>query len=719
VNVRRSLGAGLCIRFLFGVLLVGSLPGIALGWNYSLFSEFNEQMTDTSTRNKLSGETTDSSSSVFSQRYNLNLSHSFFPSLMFQGGATWEDTNVRVESDDSSNTSSFSTLRPFAGLRLSNPLYNFGANYSEIMGSSELGSGQNIETRRKEFDIGGGFNPVGLPSLGLRYGRVHSFDDPLTRDTLENDYRLNTSYDYRDFGMTYSYSRGDVENLLSGSTQSIQSHTGRIDYSRRFFEGRTAVTGTYGINYSTTEFRGPQPDPVPLGRSAGLFAVDDTPEDEALDLLNALIDSDTETSTGVNLGVNGGDQTVFFNIGLDLGFAIPVERLYVWVDKPVEGAAVNGFTWRVYVSDRNDESAVWKLIEGPGPASFSSFFNRFEIPIPRTEARYFKVVVQPLSAANPSASRFQDLFVTEMEALTLPPAGTNRTDSLSQDLGIGIRHQVNEKTSVSYNGVYRRNESLLADRSNFQLSNSFHVSHIFSRRVRGSAALGRTDQWGGTQDASSSTDFSTSLKGNWSPVFSQSINFSASQASGTFESSRYSMLLRNQFRPYRGWTLNIDSGESWRSSGSSTLVRIRTSVRPHPKVSFGLGYSGTFAQGGGNSSSNSSSQQYDAQAFYSPVPTLSLSAGLQSLDRNGENRTSQNYAVNWAPWSGGDLQFSIAYSESLSPTSDAESRQLSPRMTWRISQHFTLSTAYSIVRGSTQTQETDSQTLRGTLTMVF
>lgn len=718
MSVRHAQVSALWVRLFLGLLLIGALPKTVHGWSYSLFSQLDAQSTEAKTRNKLTGETTDSSSRRFSQRYNLNLRHNFFPFLSFQGGTTWEETETVTESDGSESTNTFQSLRPYGSLRLSNPLYQLGVDYSESRFKSEPEGGSETTTTRKEFSLGGGLTPVGLPSLGLRYGRIHAFDDPLTRETVQNDYRLDTSYDYRNLGMNYSYNRTDLENLISDSSQEQQSHNGRLRYNRRFGEGRSAFSGSYGFTYSTTEFQGAQPDPVTLGRSAGLFSTDDTPEDDELDFLNALIDSNTETSAGINLGVGGGDQTVFFNIGLDLGFVVPVDRLFVWVDKRVEGAAVNGFIWRVYVSDRNDEAADWNLIQGPGPASFSSFFDRFEIAIPRTEARFIKVVVQPLSVLNPAAPQFQDLLVTEMEALILPPPGTSRNESLAQDVGMSLRHRISEKTSISYNTVYRQNEALLLDRKNFYLSNNVNASHAFSRVLKGSAGLSRTDQWGDSESKATSHNLNASLKGDWSPVFSQALSFSSTQSSGAFDSSRYSVLLRNQLRPYQGWTLGIDAGESWTDNLTSTLLRVRSSIRPHPKVSFSLGYSGTFSQGG-EGSSTSSRHQYSVQAFYAPVATLSLSASLQGIVRAGENRVSQSYSINWSPWSGGDLQFAIAYSEFLSPSSDLETRQLSPQMNWRISQHFSLNASYAMMHGSTLTQETDSQILRGTLKMIF
>lgn len=695
-----------------------AFPKPARCWEYSLFSDFDYQLTDSTIKNKLTGEKTKTQNDRFEQIYNLSVRHRLYPYLSLEGGGTFRRDTTTSSSEGQNSTDTFQSFQPFGGIRLNTPLLNGGLDYYDSQFLSNPAFGESHKIYRKEFDAAFGMKPVDLPSFSLHYDRIHTYDDPKTRDDVENDYRFTTDYIFRTLGLHYSYNRQDKESQLDGSTSLQQTHSGRLSYSHSLLQGRMNMFADYGIDYGTTENEGPQPQPVLLRPLSGLFAVDDTPEDGQLDPLGALNDSDTSVSAGINLGVKGNFQNVL-NLGLDLGFESPLDLLYIYVQKRVDSSAANALKWSVYVSDRNDETSTWTAVVMNVTASFDDLDNRFEISIPQVKTRYIKVVVQPLS---PEAQT-QDILVTEMQALTVLPPGKNEGENMNQDASFSVNHRFSDKTSGNYTLSYRDSRDLLLGTKSYFLSNIFNINHTFNQVFSGSISANRADQWGTGNDLTTSYSGSSSLRARYSEVFSQTLLFSASTSSGEGASTRGVMLLRNQARPYRGWTVNLDGGYALSDDSSSgltktVLLRAASSVRPNTKLSFHLGYSGTFTSSGGDQSSPSD-QVWQGQVFFSPVGTLSLSAGASLDQRDGERRLLQNYAANWAPFSSGDLQFTLAYNEFLSPTSDRETRQVSPHLTLRISRHFILGLAYNWTWDDSQIQEITSQSADATLRLIF
>jgi hypothetical protein len=72
-------------------------------------------------------------------------------------------------------------------------------------------------------------------------------------------------------------------------------------------------------------------------RVAGLSARDATPLDGALTPLPSLVDDDTLTATGIDLGLPGpGDDTTPWSLVLDLGDVLGFDSLDVYVDRTIE-----------------------------------------------------------------------------------------------------------------------------------------------------------------------------------------------------------------------------------------------------------------------------------------------------------------------------------------------------------------------------------------------
>jgi len=78
---------------------------------------------------------------------------------------------------------------------------------------------------------------------------------------------------------------------------------------------------------------------------------------------------------------------------------------------------------------------------------------------------------------------------------------------------------------------------------------------------------------------------------------------------------------------------------------------------------------------------------------------------------NTKTEYTQNYGLNWSPFSEGDLQFNFVYNQSLSTRNNTKSTLLSPSISWRITSRTLLDISYPIITGETGSQTTETTVL--------
>jgi hypothetical protein len=127
-----------------------------------------------------------------------------------------------------------------------------------------------------------------------------------------------------------------------------------------------------------------------------------------------LVDGSVVASAGIDIGRGPSlvGDAAFRDVGAQ--FADPatiVNLLCIWVDRALPPSVAAAYTWSAYASDDN---VVWRAVALAGPVSFASLQNRFEISIQGTQARYLKVVTQPLAPGVTTDPTYNDVFVTEL-----------------------------------------------------------------------------------------------------------------------------------------------------------------------------------------------------------------------------------------------------------------------------------------------------------------
>jgi len=690
-------------------------------------SEITSTYTNSKTELKTTGEKIKSDSYFLEQRYNVNLSKIIYPNLTFNTGAIFQWNNSHAETDGTDSELEERTLRPFVGLRLTNPVYQAGLEYRRTEINEVNPDSTNIESIRDEVEALLGWKPADLPHTSLSYFYTHSYDDPKTADTIEKLLQVESNYSpWRGLRLDYTYIRDDTAERVENFDTLEQTHFGRIDYSHTFWDGRLSLNGGYNIRYNTLEFpRGTGgAAEVSLQRSQGLFSLDNTPQDgPALAVNNALIDGNVAASAGIDLGLNG-DQTTLANIGLDFGLELDVDQIRLWVDRNLSNAVANSFSWSVYVSPDNINLSTWTLVAVISPANFGTFENRFTINFPTVKTRFIKVVTSALSPLVPGSNNFPNIFVTEMQAfVTVSEAAVqDKTTNTDQNVNFGFRVRLGENTSAGYNLNYISQEQDPSDIKNTQLSNTVFMNHIFNRIFSTGGRLERTDTSQNNEDRVT-YQYSTFLRGAYLPTFDQTLTFSGENSKEEDDSSDvFSLILRNNAILYRGWSAFLDSGFNYnRPTGSdeaqrSMLLRAGTNFEPNQMLSFNLSYRLREIY----QPEKSTQADLNIEAFFVPTRSLSFNASFSLVEReNTKTSTFQNYVFTWSPSPDGDLQFIFTYTDTLSSETDQRQTTLGPGFNWTISRHFFLEIFYNYIKEKSNTQIIETNSVFAKLRMNF
>jgi hypothetical protein len=452
--------------------------------------------------------------------------------------------------------------------------------------------------------------------------------------------------------------------------------------------------------------------------------LDDTPEDgPALQVNNALIDGNLVASTGIDIGL-GGDETTLTNIGLDFGTDVDVNEVRIWVDRNLTDAIASTFSWDVYTSPDNTNNSTWTLVVTVFPAEFGTFDNRFKIAFPSVNTRFIKVVTRPLSPAVPGAGNFPNIFVTEMQAIrTIIGAEVdNEIENLDQDYDLNLRARLSEKTSLGYSLNFTSQEEDPTSFDRKRLSNDLSLTHIFNNFFSARARVLRTDE-DENNEHTTTYAYSTALRAFYLPTFDQTLTFSGQSVKEEEDSSdEFSLILRSNARLYRNWSAFVDMGYSWdRTLGSEDVqedlfFRTGTNLQPNEKITLDMNYLARKRL----EPEESFRYEWDVTAFYVPFTTLSLSARVNVVDREDQNRrTFQTYTMNWSPFRDGSLQAFFTYSETLSNVEDQRQRVIGPGLNWTISRHFFFEMFYNIVEQDSNTQKVDTNTLIANLRIKF
>jgi hypothetical protein len=706
----------LWLRILSIVLLATvSTPLAVLAEGLRIQTDLEYQTTTFDSKNTETGETIEGDFSRFSQLYDVDLQKELYPYLELNAGGLFDLQTTRLDADGSDSENEQMTAEYFAGLQLNNPQHRAGFTYRNSQVRTEATDLVTSSIFREQYIARWNWRPADLPSFNLDYNRTHAFDEPETRDLINDFLTLRSRYEYREVSLDYTYTRNDKEETLAESGTLSQIHNGRIRYSTRLFGDRVSLTAGSRLNYSTLEPSG-EGDVRRSTSSLGspLFWPFNSDESSQLDPEGVDINLDRPPSVGLDFGSPTEVDTLYLlpleSDDRSLGLASP-EQIQT---------ANRYFSWEVFISDDGEN---WEEHRSSFQAEYSAFDNRFELSFPRVTTRFIQVRVTPPSGPNEVPGK---ILISQVQGFTTIDASSGETlEDHDQNHNLGLRWAITDRTSTTYDVYYNLLTSEPSETKKWMLGNSVGLRHMFSPIFVGNVRVFRSDEHLTGRDDRTHHSYVASIRGDYLETFNQTLIYSGTHTDDEEgSSSGNSIFLRHSADLYEDWSANLDLGQSWRNPSEaaktrSTIIRARTNLIPNRKIRLRVDYSFAWVDEEGEGSRIE--QNGRAEVYLVPFRTLSLFAAVSFRDRDDEGGgvdVTQDYSVNWGPFPDGSLNFSFGYNY-FKQTEGLEERFFSPRLTWEIARGVLLTLEYTMGTVKSGTQKSDRKIFDANLRVYY
>lgn len=679
--------------------------------------ETNVSSTTTKTTDTVSGTVTKRTFDNVFPRLTVNAETMLYPSLRLSTGGVFE-VNALFSPDKGGDTT-ITKLRPFFELRSTSPILAPGFGYYRREERSRVAGVSTLGFVSEDYTGFLAWKPDGLPQTNFQFVRTNTFDIGRNfLDTTKDFGSIISRYAYKSLNAYYLGSSLDTTDRLQGVDTHQVSNGGRVDYSQSFFDKRLLWNTTYNVAHLSlsTESTGASGEvAVPVIPSGGVSSLSDTPVTARLSPNPLLVDSNLTAAAGINLGLPPvGADAQARNIGLDFLNPTEINRLLVWIDRELPREIVDTFSWDVYSSPDN---LLWTREATVPTARFGPFENRFQIDFQSITARYLKVVVRPLSGAIPEASRYPDIFVTEVQAFLTRPAGEvpGTIASTSQNFTTDVRYRMMD--SVFYEGSYWFNDAGASSPARQLLSNGVSVNHRFGR-MWGAYARGALEQ--GTEPAGHRVAGVSNATLTFEPIrtFTASLLYTGrNERIDGRPNDRRGVSVQTNSQLYRG--IDLQFGLGWnrttRENGESLrdrFLNLAATVIPRSSMTLTVSYSGSSTDRSGlpGSQQEYRTKRVLATLSYDPIRTLHVVVSEQvEAGETDQRRIFTNVGVNWSPFPDGSLQFFVAYNEALRPLEFGTERNFRPGVRWWFSRRSYLDLSYRKLRTEfvVQTEETE------------
>jgi len=684
-------------------------------WTYSLY---NSETTEAQSKENLE-------SKRFTQRYRLDVNKEIFPMLNFNGGAQMEKNDLRNELDDgltrTKDRTEDTVVRPYFELELRTPIYALAGGYEERAVKTTTSS---IGTRR-EYDktYTGRFEwrPEELPSFDVNYIQSSRHDEPQTRKSDTQVFRLTSKYEYEEYEFLYTFLRSeekthlfDMESLNSGLSDTLtNTHNGRVRYNNTFWDDRLSINASARLELSTLEFLASNFYTVrtePSGSSFYLLNDDDPTNDEF----------DTYVSPLIPIEIGKSSQNNSVTVGLDFGEDVSVDQLQISIQAnqtTLERLNSQSFSWAVYSSD---DRLDW--VQAANPSVYYDPFNaRVELTLAsRIRAPYIKVVTTPLPISSNIDGSIQITDIRSYVVLAVD-RGSKYTSSY-RNATFDAAWDATDQTKVLFNTSYQYRETDLFDDQSTRWSNSIGLIHRFNPIFTSTTRLLRTDTWEQGAHDSSTNNLSAQLVGRYLETLSQTLTYSGGQSHSPDGDSTYnSIILRTNAALYTGWDVSFDQGYSWQSpvegeDTSSFFVRIENSIVPHRRFTLLADYSIRWNQTENEPSDRTESTRL--RTYWVPIDTLNFIGEIRTRKSEGDTYVYWEYGANWLPFRDGTLQFNLNYSEK-GDNEDDLTRTVSSSLVWSITRTSILTLLYTKGTQEEGDQKTDFDSAQINLRILY
>jgi hypothetical protein len=689
------------------------------------------------TRTDQAGRTTEQDLTDLTQQYTLSLDRKLYPNLGFSGtGLISKDLTWSHDSSGASRQSEQSAATLATRLYFGTGLLGGALSYDRRQELVTGDAGRAWATGNT-YGLNAGWHPVELPSVDLRLSRsdLHDPTHP-TDDSVAYEGQFSLGYTAVQ-GLDLRYNlRADELTRPSSDTKSV-SQDARATYRTSLFGGRTTAYGNVGVSSLWSQTLSSDPaGTVAQQRFAiqGLWLVEDfpaLPENDVLIPSPALVNGDVRGSAGayVNLGFSAGPSDRRpRDLGVQLADVVTkVNRITVWVDRPLPSAISAAFLWDAYQSDDNQH---WTLVPLAGPVRFGDLENRFDIPIVETAARYLKVVTRPLDVAVTTDPRWKDIFVTEVQIFDVVPASQvqGATARFGESFNGAAQTQLLGSPSLSHDISATVTHGGAGLPTTWLLTNGLSVMQRASPRLTLSGRLARQDSDAGDGHVGS-FQWSSALAHQPLPAVADGLTYS-----GQLTQSRRGTALSNAVGGYAraevfkgvagtGNTAYSVTSNADGTRGRAATANVGASVVPNRVVSlagtYGVSRTETDPPDRAGPTVTQVRQRLDSSLTFTPVPALYASAGVSRMFGDVRATTLGNFTLNLSPFPEGQLLARVTASQSFDTGADSRTWLLSPSLRWTVRSGVFLDLAYSDIRTRAPIEATRIQTAAANLTIAL
>lgn len=658
---------------------------------------------------------------TFIQLYNLHADKDLLPMLKLSGGGTLQQNDADVIANNRRDDFSSTLTRPFAELRLNNPVLSAGTGFNRVTNVSTFAGVRGPTIVSDTYNAFVGWKPAELPTLDVSLIRTNNYDrSRTTNDMLTNQLNIFTRYEpVRSIELKYQGTSISTDDRIRDLETRILSHNGRVAYSDRLLGDRLSLSSTYDISRSTVETRRGGAGSVDFQTFAfeGLYAASLTPNFVQLPTMPFLIDNDANNpnNNAINIGSSAFTQptpqgAAPRNIGLRFGAPTEINALFVWVNSGASyltQAVAASFSWSVYTSTDNQ---TWTLhdVVASAPYELNAALpgvGKFELTFPNVTTAWIKVVVNPLPATG-EGLLFPSIGVTELQAFVRRTASDVRGERAGQNESINVyaKALLLEKLPVYYDFSYFAFSSSAGDvtQRRWTAANGLSASHRFTRALLGATRLERVDEKDPTTGPAVSYNYSASLQATPLPTLRNSLAYGLNlRETRNGRSNTNSFFFGNTAELYTnvnaflngGWsTAHLETDQTTRGTTYSYGIGLAPTKKTNITVS--VTDQETTQTGGGHTELHLVTRRLDGTASYMPFSTLYLTAAASRVAQGEIRDTEQNYGVNWSPFPGGALQFGFSYSEGRNTRDNSVSRLTQPSVRWVISRWATADASY-------------------------
>jgi hypothetical protein len=698
MEAQRDRVSVLATGVLLAVLLLHSQPARADGISFSAQPSFGWSSTTSSFAD---GTRSTSEASTFGHTYRLGLSQSIYPHLSVNAGGTFDQQIGWVAIPGPASRNDTFNWTGFAGLTFGDDVIGGGFGYDhQSQWSASRFAGQFSQSptlARDGLNASLHWAPADLPKFTLNASRSDSYDLGRTFVDQQTDAAsLTAAYTpVKNLDLSYSLGWTRPEDHLTGTITNTISNTARASYGGSYLADRGTYFASYGVTSASSDTTAGETGLVttPVFPTGGLSAVETFPADArtiTLDPNPALIDANLASGAAVDLGfaLSAAGDVRPREMGFETAFPFPaVSRIFVWVSQQLPFSVANAFSWTAYQSDDN---LHWKEIPISPPVAFGLLDNRFEITIPRTHSKFFKVVTRPLPVGFTTDARYASILVTEIQAQDLTTVvGHVRTSNSSGDLLATTRIAILQgRESLAFDSTARVAQPGPVQTWSYNFVNGLSYGQPLGKDARMSSRFERSDFY-----APSGHLATNRLSGNVThqpiPAVQNSAAASAEvreAGAGYARNVATTLTNRTQFLPTLGlsdafsYGVTIDERERSTQSGQGT---IGLTLAPLKTLTANGSYSYQWSQGtgGGAPPTTSHGQSLSGSATWSPYPALFFAGSILRTWIEHPS-TLVSFSAGFSPLRDGQLQLSLNYGETYESATQRRSRTYGTSIRW-------------------------------------